>query len=81
MEVKINISYLSVSMKRLVPLVIILLAIGTGCGSSDRTVEVRKPRLHKTWPKTHRWHKRLKIWKFKIQMPERGGTKKVRMRN
>lgn len=48
--------------------------------TSKRDVNVYKPRLHKTWPKKHSWHKKLKIWKFTIQMPERGGVKKVKMK-
>jgi hypothetical protein len=50
-------------------------------GIGGDTVEVRKPRLHKTWPKKHKWHKKLKVWKYTVQMPERGGAKKVKMRN
>ena len=60
---------------------IIIAIILTSCGTSDRTVEVTKPRLHKTWPKKHKWHKKLRVWKFTLQMPERGGVKKVKMRS
>lgn len=48
---------------------------------NDRTVAVAKPRLHKTWPKKHKWHKKLRVWKYTVQMPERGGVKTVRMKN
>ncbi|HZY83071.1 MAG TPA: hypothetical protein VFE50_26310 [Cyclobacteriaceae bacterium] len=44
-------------------------------------VDVKKPRLHKTWPRKHRWHKKLKVRKFKVQMPERGGVKTVKMKS
>ncbi|MEJ0033820.1 MAG: hypothetical protein WDO15_27330 [Bacteroidota bacterium] len=67
-------------MKRLFA-ILILLVILTACGSADHTVEVTKPRLHNTWPKKHRWHKKLHIWKFTFQMPERGGVKKVKMKS
>jgi hypothetical protein len=66
-------------MTRLIPFVITLLLLTTSC-SSDRNVEVSKPRYHKTWPKKHKWHKKLKIWKFTFQMPERGGLRKVKMK-
>jgi hypothetical protein len=65
-------------------LLIASLLFGAGsCGiiGGGDTVNVRKPRLHKTWPKKHKWHKKLKVWKFTVQMPERGGVKKVKMRN
>jgi hypothetical protein len=65
---------------RIVAAIIIALLL-TACGTSDRTVEARKPRLHKTWPKKHKWHKKLRIWKFTLQMPERGGVKKVKMKS
>jgi len=52
----------------------------TALGIGD-TVAVAKPRLHKTWPKKHRWHKKLKVWKYTVQMPERQGVKTVRMKN
>jgi hypothetical protein len=61
--------------------ILILVIVCTACGTSDRTVDVYKPRLHKTWPKKHKWHKKLKIWKFTIQQPERGGLKKVKMKS
>jgi len=68
-------------MKRLLIVAILIAAIASGCGASDRTVEVAKPRLHKTWPKKHKWHKKLRVWKFTLQMPERGGLKKVKMKS
>jgi hypothetical protein len=67
-------------MKRHLIVGILLIVIAAGCGSSDRTVEVAKPRYHKTWPKKHKWHKKLRVWKFTLQMPERGGVKKVKMK-
>jgi hypothetical protein len=66
-------------MKRLFA-ILTLAIIFTACGSSDRTVDVKKPRLHNTWPKKHKWHKKLHIWKFTLQMPERGGLRKTKMR-
>jgi len=64
-------------------LLIAFLLFGTAsCGIiGGDTVDVRKPRLHKTWPKKHRWHKKLKVWRYTVQMPERGGLKKVKMGN
>jgi hypothetical protein len=49
-------------------------------GGRGGNVSVKKPRLHKTWPKKHRWHKKIKVWKFNLQMPERGGVKRVKMK-
>jgi hypothetical protein len=57
-----------------------LVIIVTACGSSDRTVDVAKPRLHNTWPKKHKWHKKFHIWKLTLQMPERGGLRRTRMK-
>lgn len=69
-------------MKRFAP--ILLAVLLTGCGifdRGDRTVAVAKPRLHKTWPKTHKWHKKVKVWKYTVQMPEKRGVKTVKMKN
>jgi hypothetical protein len=66
-------------MKRLLA-VILLIAISASCGSSDHTVDVAKPRLHNTWPKKHKWHKKFRVWKFTLQMPERGGVKRSKMK-
>jgi hypothetical protein len=64
-------------------LILSLVFITSGCTlfSGGDTVTVVKPRYHKTWPKKHRWHKKIKVWKFTVQAPERGGVKKVKMRN
>lgn len=73
-------------MKRTAATFIIIALLVSSCGlvggrgGNSRSVDVKKPRLHKTWPKKHKWHKKLKVWKFNIQMPERGGVKKVRMK-
>jgi hypothetical protein len=70
-------------MKTLAPAIILVLLLLTSCSvfdRNDRTVEVAKPRYHKTWPKKHRWHKKIHIWKFTLQMPEKGGVKKVKMK-
>lgn len=71
-------------MKILAPATIAFLLLLTSCSvfdRNDRTVEVVKPRYHKTWPKKHRWHKKFHIWKFTFQMPEKGGVKKVKMKS
>ena len=67
-------------MKRVLT-ILTLSIILTACGSSDRTVDVAKPRLHNTWPKKHKWHKKFRIWKFTLQMPERGGLKRTKMKS
>lgn len=67
-----------------ISLSILLIVSVSSCGligGRGGNVTVKKPRLHKTWPKKHRWHKKLKVWKYSIQMPERGGVKNVRMKN
>lgn len=73
-------------MKRIValPLLMIFLLSVSSCGImgiGGDTVAVAKPRLHKSWPKTHRWHKKVKVWKYTVQMPERRGVKTVKMKN
>jgi hypothetical protein len=77
-------NYLNGLKRALTIILFATIAVSAGsCGlisGRGSTVEVRKPRLHKTWPKKHAWHKKLQVWKFKIQMPERGGVKKVRMK-
>jgi hypothetical protein len=70
-------------MKKAIPAIILISVVLTSCGvfdRNDRTVEVAKPRYHNTWPKKHRWHRKLHIWKFTFQMPEKGGVKKVKMK-
>jgi len=70
-------------MKTLAPLIIVISLLLTSCSvfdRNDRTVEVVKPRYHNSWPKKHKWHKKIRVWKFSIQMPERGGVKKVKMK-
>ena len=73
-------------MKRLIA-AILLIVSASSCNlvhsvlDKEHTVEVAKPRMHKSWPKSHRWRKKINIWKFSFQMPERGGVKKVKMRS
>lgn len=64
-----------------ISLVIIFLLSGCSLFDKNRTVAVAKPRLHNTWPKNHKWHKKVKVWKYTVQMPERRGVKTVKMRN
>lgn len=69
-------------MIRVVALLITVLLSSCSIFDKDRTVDVKKPRLHKSWPRTHKWHKKIKVWKFPtVQMPERKGVKTVKMRN
>lgn len=43
------------------------------------TIEVSKPRLHKSWYKKSRWHKRIHVGRYQLRVFERSGVKKVKM--
>jgi hypothetical protein len=45
------------------------------------TVEVTKPRIHKSWYKKSRWHRRIQVGKFQLRIFEKSGVKKVKMRS
>jgi hypothetical protein len=41
---------------------------------------VVKPRIHKSWYKKSRWHKRVKVGRFQLRVFEKSGVKKVKMK-
>jgi hypothetical protein len=45
------------------------------------TAEIAKPRLHKSWYKKSRWHKRIHIGRYQIRVFEKSGVKKVKVRS
>jgi hypothetical protein len=45
------------------------------------TSEIAKPRLHKSWYKKSRWHKRIHIGRYQIRVFEKSGVKKVKVRS
>jgi len=47
----------------------------------SHTVEVAKPRLHKSWYKKSRWHRRISVGRFQLRVFEKSGVKKVKMRS
>jgi hypothetical protein len=47
----------------------------------SHTVEVAKPRLHKSWYKKSRWHRRIGIGRYQLRVFEKSGVKKVKMRS
>lgn len=57
--------------------------LSTQCTVFDpkHTVEVAKPRIHKSWYKKSRWHKRIGVGRYQLRVFERSGVKKVKMRS
>jgi len=44
------------------------------------TVAVKKPRVHHTWYKDHKWHRKLQVGRVRVRWFEKQGAKTVRMR-
>jgi|GEM_PF-867744 hypothetical protein len=61
-------------------LLLLTLLVVSGCSSAKHTVEVAKPRYHKTWYKKHTWHKKIAVGRARVRWFERQGVKKVKMR-
>ena len=62
--------------------VLILLASSVcfQCSSFSGGETVVKPRIHKSWYKKSRWHKRIKVGRFQLRVFEKSGVKKVKMK-
>jgi len=50
------------------------------CQPTYHTVQVTKPRLHKSWYKNHVYHKKIGIGRIRIKLFEKQGTKLVKMK-
>jgi len=50
------------------------------CGTFSGGETVVKPRIHKSWYKKSRWHKRIKVGRFQLRVFEKSGVKKVKMK-
>ncbi|MEQ9591312.1 MAG: hypothetical protein RLN86_01875 [Cyclobacteriaceae bacterium] len=44
------------------------------------TVKVKKPRIHHSWYKDHKWHKKIQVGRIRLRLFERQGVKTVKMK-
>jgi hypothetical protein len=67
-------------MMRLLLTVVFVLFLAACSRHNYHTVKVKKPRIHHTWYKDHKWHKKIQVGRIRIRWFERQGAKTVRMK-
>lgn len=50
------------------------------CSGQYHTVKVKKPRIHHSWYKNHRYRKNIQIGKYRFDIFDRQGTRTVKMK-
>ena len=61
-------------------LLVVACCICFQCSTFSNGETVVKPRIHKSWYKKSRWHKRIKVGRFQLRVFEKSGVKKVKMK-